>query len=148
MKKLQLRLLLFLFVAGLVSACGKYDEGPNLSFRSKNERVQNTWDVEFVYDNEADVTARYVDFELQILEDGSIVITNKDVNDSTTTQNGFWTFIDDKCGLRFDYSVPAVLPDRDYFTILRLKEKEMWLQQSFGDTLVRDWRFVEKEGAE
>lgn len=127
MKKFAFQLSFVLVILSIFSAgCDDYEDGPRMSFRTKRERAINTWKAEFAYRDDVDATAWYKDWTLDMREDGRIVITDLDENDSLVTQNGFWDFVNDEEEIRFLYSVPAVNPDRKTVTILRLMEKQLW----------------------
>lgn len=129
MKKFAFQLSFVLVILSIFSAgCDDYEDGPAMSFRTKRERAINTWKAEFAYRDDVDATAWYKDWTLDMREDGRIVITDLDENDSLVTQNGFWDFVNDKEEIRFLYSVPAVDPDRKTVTILRLMEKQLWFR--------------------
>ncbi len=137
------------FLLGLVAVlmgmflvgCDDYEDGPKMSFRTKRERVINTWKTEFAYRDAVDATAWYKDFQLDIREDGRILLSDKDDRDSTVTQNGFWDFVNDETQIRFLYSVPAVDPDRKTVTILRLMDKELWFRD-VTDTATWEFHFI------
>lgn len=46
MKNALFAFLAVLFVSGVFTSCRKYEEGPNISFRTKEARVTNNWKVE------------------------------------------------------------------------------------------------------
>jgi hypothetical protein len=129
--------LLSLFSVG----CDNYEDGPKISLRSKRERVINTWKAEYAYRDDVDATAWYKDWTLDLREDGRLVITDLDENDSIVTQHGFWDFVNDEEELRFLYSVPAVDPDRKTVTILRLMEKQLWFRD-VTDTATWEFQLI------
>jgi len=141
MKK-SFSILAALFLALVwTSGCDDYDEGPSFSFRSKEERVVNNWIVEFVFQDDKDVTARYDSMMIAFDYDESVVITTYDDNDSAWVQKGLWAFTEDHEGIRIDYTDPVVWPDRAFYSILRLKEEQLWLTQDMDSTFFQ-WRFL------
>lgn len=147
MKKFAFRLgfvivLLSLFTVG----CDNYEDGPKMSLRTKRERAINTWKAEYAYRDAVDATAWYRDWTLDMREDGRIVITDLDENDSLVTQNGFWDFVNDKEEILFQYSVPAVNPDRKTVTILRLREKQLWWRD-VTDTATWEFHLIPADSA-
>ena len=58
MKKLFTLICLFTS-ALLLTECKKYPEGPSISFRSKSERVANTWKLSKYYENNVDLTSNF-----------------------------------------------------------------------------------------
>jgi hypothetical protein len=51
MKRSYNILIALLMSVVAVTSCGKYDEGPALSFITKKERISNIWKVNYVEDN-------------------------------------------------------------------------------------------------
>lgn len=55
-------MLTVIFALGLVltlSSCRKYEDGPTISFRTKNARVTNVWKMESISRNDLDESDRY-----------------------------------------------------------------------------------------
>lgn len=118
-----------------------------MSFRSKRERVINTWKAELAMRDDIDATAWYEDWTLDIREDGRILISDLDDQDSVVIQNGFWDFVNDETEIRFLYSIPPVNPDRETVTILRLKEKELWYR-NVTDTATWEFHLIPADTAQ
>jgi len=82
MKKLSGILLFALILALVLPSCGKYEEGPSISLRSKTSRIVNEWVVEKYYENGVDVTLAYTTFMpglvMNIKENGEVVSTYTD----------------------------------------------------------------------
>lgn len=118
--KIHLRSVGMLIAVVLLAACSKYEEGPNLSLRSKKARVSNVWVVEYAYDlgDQVEVTADYTGESWQFTKDG--VFT--EFENGTPDDAGTWEFLSDKEQLSI--SKPG---DVEIYTITRLKEKEMWI---------------------
>lgn len=114
--------LLYFFVGALllVSACGKYEEGPSLSLRSKKARVANEWKVAYAYDldDQEETTADYQNETWEFTKDGQFFERKNNELEDT----GSWDFISDKEEIAI-----SIGADIDKFRILRLKENEMWL---------------------
>jgi hypothetical protein len=147
MKKFAFRLGFVLVILSLLTvACDDYEDGPKISLKSKRERVINTWKAEYAYRDEVDATAWYKDWTLDLREDGRLVITDLDDNDSVVTQHGFWDFVNDEEEIRFLYSVPAVEPDQKTVTILRLKETQLWFRD-VTDTATWEFQLIPADTA-
>ena len=130
MKKINLAILTAVLLTAGLSSCKKYEEGPALSFRSKYERVVNTWEAKYVFRDALDYTAWFDTMVIDLMDDGRFVITDfNEVDSTTTTQEGFWDLVNDNEQLRFVYSKPAISPDRKFFNILKLKEDELWYEE-------------------
>ncbi|TAE18937.1 MAG: hypothetical protein EAZ95_03100 [Bacteroidetes bacterium] len=119
-------LSLFVVVAGL-TACGKYEEGPGLSLRSKKARFVNTWLIEAIELDGKNVTADIASAgglfnEVEFKEDGSYFERY-----TGTTDKGKWEFADGKEKVKFTpEAVGAVATEG---TIKKLKENAMWIEE-------------------
>ncbi|MBW3544754.1 MAG: hypothetical protein KY428_03995 [Bacteroidetes bacterium] len=121
MKKQTMLMLVGLLLG--VAACGKYEEGPGLSLRSKTARVANEWRVEYAYDHKdkVEITADFTGESWVFGKDGVFMEKEGGVTDKT----GTWEFMSDKEEIAI-----MVGTDIDKYTILRLKENEMWLRDA------------------
>ena len=102
-------------------SCGKYEEGPGISLLTKKSRLVGDWDLkETVYGSitTTDTSDDILTFE----KDGTVKAT-----DGSTTISGTWEFTSDKEKVRTTYEFFGTPVSAD-FTILRLKSKELWLQ--------------------
>jgi hypothetical protein len=104
------------------ASCGKYEEGPSISLRSKTARVCNTWKVEKYMVNGSDQTAT-----LNLILPNYREVYDKEGNYSFSydgnSGSGRWEFQNDKAeikrsGVSSQSSATLV--------ILKLKEKEFW----------------------
>lgn len=123
-----LLLLSFLFVG-----CKKYEEGPGLSFRSKNDRAINIWTFSKVLDGGGtDVTTNYDGWLISLDENGTVLI-RWDILGATIDTYGTWSFGDKKTHIELVYSntllEPAVPKSLE---ILKLKDKEFFFQTTDG----------------
>lgn len=138
------KVVLFSFLAAFsvigISSCQPYEDGPSISFRSKEERVVNSWKVKYAFEDEKDISLRYKDIEYHLDYEGLLEIHTAVDSDSVAIQKGFWDMYDKGESIRFDYTDPAVFPDRNHYQILRLTEKEMWVWD-LDDTLGLEIRF-------
>lgn len=114
-------LLICAIIFTLTASCGKYEEGPGFSMRSKKARVANEWKVDYAYD--------FID-KVEITNDfnGEVWVFKKDggfleLKDGSTNKTGTWDFFSDKAEININFTT-----DSDNYTIKRLKENEMWLQ--------------------
>ena len=114
----------FLCLAFLTSC---YEKGPVVSFRSKTERVSNTWEVSFAFDMNSlgDITQYYSDWNylLTINQDGSFMET-MDSMGQTLSLEGYWTFQKNDQNMRRIYSTGDTLE----VYILKLQEKKLWFR--------------------
>lgn len=141
MKKLTLAALL-VSSALYMSSCGKYEEGPSISLRSKKARVANTWKVEAVLENGVDKTSSYSsfydNFSLEFTKDG-VYSTSTVSNGTTVTETGTWEFINDDEAIK-----TTVDGDSDTLSISKLKNSEFWIYNMDG-TDKMEWHLAPKE---
>jgi len=125
--KISILFTVLFFLA--LTSCNKYEDGPVLSFVSRNERVANTWKMDKAIENGVDVTSRYDRYVVTLTKSGSASLTAHFTLLSLEydyVTNGTWNFTsnDDKLELNYEND----LVDATY-VILKLKEKELWLRQ-------------------
>lgn len=119
MRKQTMMVLIGLLLG--VTACGKYEEGPGLSLRSKKARVANEWKVVYAYDHkdQVEITSDFNGETFVFSKDGGYLKNDEGV----TKKTGTWDFITDKEEIAISFPT-----DIKKYTILRLKENEMWLK--------------------
>jgi len=121
-----------------LSSCGKYEEGPAISLRSKKARIANTWMVEKYMENGVDQTSAFnsslANYTFTMDKDGtytlSFTILGVPVSDA-----GTWELVDDKMSLQTLSNQSGSTPDKT--PIIKLKEKELWTKEtdSSGDII-------------
>jgi hypothetical protein len=130
-------LLTFFSFALLFAACKKYDDGPAFSLESKKKRVSNVWVIQKVYetpqggtktDKTADYWSYYYGYIMSLEKDGGYTITYNPMNVSTYNESGIWSFNDKKTIISFASANGNPSAIGTHWTILRLKEKELWMQ--------------------
>ncbi|MBK8615468.1 MAG: hypothetical protein IPN85_18880 [Flavobacteriales bacterium] len=68
----------------LSTGCGKYEDGPDFSLRSRASRIANTWKVESARKGGDDVTSSFTQYELNMTKDGDATLTaNYELGDVT-----------------------------------------------------------------
>jgi hypothetical protein len=146
MKKLSGILLFALVLALVLPSCGKYEEGPSISLRSKTARIVNEWVVEKYYENAVDVTVAYQTFMpglvMNIKENGEVVSSYNDQSGSVVTWGSTWEFNSDKSAIIVTTGGVAVTSD-----IIRLKNDELWLKQTYtvgGVSTIKETHFITK----
>lgn len=123
----------YLTILGLIglitlNSCKKYEEGPRLSFRSKKERVSNTWKVDKYFENGVDETAEFktkkINYVETFTEDGVWSYSYIHENGDYKADIGMWEF--DKNSDKEEIDRNAGGSTWEELHILRLKEKEFW----------------------
>lgn len=125
--------ILFSVFTLIATGCKKYEDGPIISVRSKEERIANTWVIEKAYDNGNDVTSDYDQYDLTMDKDHNAKLTSNYKSGNVTfsfSTEGVWSFENNKNDLRLDFNNNDA--DRVY-EILRLKENELWLKEKGGE---------------
>ena len=135
MKKLS---LLFALAAMFVFAgCGKYEDGPGFSLRSKEARIKGTWAIEKYYENGVDITADFLadgtTVTIEFTKDGSYSTTLSYTflgQTYTETETGSWVLTNDDAYLTMTDSQG----DASSVRILRLTNSEMWFEDTSSGT--------------
>ncbi len=126
-------ILAIITLGSLSTGCGKYDDGPEFSLRSRKERVANTWRVEKAMNGTDDVTSAFSQYELKLTKDGDATLTaNYALGDLTFeyATSGTWELTNSDEDLKLDFENDDA--DETY-TILRLKEEELWVREKGGN---------------
>jgi hypothetical protein len=124
MKKMMLLAIPLLILGG----CGKYEDGPAISLRSKEARICNTWQVSSAMQNGVDKTsdfnAAFAGYLLDIRKDETYTLSYSPFSLGEVNDQGRWEFTSDKMEIRFINSDN----ETSQYHILRLKEKELWVR--------------------
>ena len=111
-----------------LSACGQYEEGPDISFRSKMNRISNTWKIEKAYKDNEDITNNYNFWRLTLTKEGYFfffyTLDNSSFNINFT---GNWELSNDKDKIIVYIRENLESTIIQEYKILKLKENEMWL---------------------
>lgn len=122
--------LLIIFVLSLVlGACKKYEDGPLISLTSAQNRIVNTWVIDFAQRDGIDITHEYEDYILTLqMNQNAILQLTVDIFGTPVLleTTGLWAFEDQRRNLQLDFEQNEY--DR-YYEILRLKQDELWLRE-------------------
>ncbi len=126
MTNLSIKVLVILLFASVITSCSKYEEGPAFSLRTKTERISNEWIVEKATDivEGTDITEDYTGEIWDFRKDGTFFKNGE--------LKGNWDFYNDKEAV----IITKDNGDSDVFRILKLKEKEMWLEITGEEELI------------
>ena len=117
--KIYLKLsIVLIFAQSLIfSGCGKYEDGPGFSLRTKKARLTGEWEV--------------VEVDGDKVKDGSTIEFNKDgtfkVDYGSSTSKGDWNWEKGKTEIELDYDKGG----KTEFEILRLTNKELWVEDEY-----------------
>lgn len=116
---LRYSLAVIITATSVLSSCGKYEEGPKISFASKKSRMVNTWKEEKSIDGSTGIeypcTSNCEVLELK--KDGTYSVNGTSLSGTT------WQFSSDKEKLEFVWGSVTTSS-----IILRLKSNELWLK--------------------
>lgn len=119
---------IFVVLTILFVSCGKYEEGPGLSLRTKKARLTGSW-KEHKYISVLGV-------ETLAQNNAPIHIFEKDdtyrYSSSGVLLNGMWEFMDDKNYIRYYASYPILGNVITDWRIIRLTNKELWIETNTG----------------
>jgi len=120
-------------------ACSKYDDGPWISLRSKQNRLVSPWKYSLVLHNGDNVmdgkvqdSINYTESSIGFNEEGRFTEINT-INSVANQRDGDWTFDDDKEILQLTFDDGSM--DRN-LTILKLKHEELWFKEVSGENLM------------
>jgi len=143
MKKIISLSTMFLAVMILFSSCGKYDEGPMVSLRSKEARVEGTYEITDILKNgqtDEDQIEWASSVQTTFEKDGTgeMSFTYSWGGASYTESEDLeWMFNDDETKLliRTKDEDESTYGDWEESTIIRLTDTEIWVQEYEGDDL-------------
>lgn len=148
MKRLTVLLMAIASLAIAFNSCGKYEEGPDFSLRTKTARITGTWEIEKMtfktlendeliqeeeYSPEADEQITYT-----LERGGTGEVVYSEIFDGVTFTESMdleWRFSDDKTELEVREKYDGTWSAWESTTIIRLTNSEMWLQEieTYGD---------------
>ena len=144
MKKLSI--LFAAFAVVFLASCGKYEDGPGFSLRSKKGRVAGEWTVESAVQAGVDITSSVTSggtIDVTFGKDGVYTYTydytvfGQNVNGSVS---GTWDFSDDKTSLVITNGSGNSASSK----ILRLTNKELWLEQTDSNGSAYEMHYAAK----
>ncbi len=110
-----------------ISSCGKYEDGPGMSLRTKKARLTGVWDTKEYVDADGTTSTDTDETTIEFTKDGNFTINSNDP-DFPFALTGQWEFSDDKEQLKMTYA-----GDTETSTITRLTNKELWIKDADGD---------------
>lgn len=133
MKNIIQVLVLLFIVAGSLNACRKYEEGPNVSLRSKKARVTNNWRIESAQleGTEVSLDPLWAKQKHYMYKDGKYVITIVDpITLEARNLVGTWVLYDHDTKIalttkNFSGNIDSV----NEFNILKLYNEQFWIRK-------------------
>lgn len=114
-----------------LNSCGKYDDGPNFSLRTKKARLVGEWEVEQIG---TQVIGQGYSLEMEFEKDGDLKFTYS-YGTYSYTYAGEWEFSSDKEDLEL-----IIDNEVQTFEIKRLTNKELWFEDIDND----EWKLEAK----
>ncbi|MFA6924207.1 MAG: hypothetical protein WC223_08110 [Bacteroidales bacterium] len=136
MRNFKFLIVLFFAISLTFIGCKKYNDGPRISFMPKKYRVANKWKIDRKFENSVEVT-RSADWENETYEfksNGGYFYTNV----LGITSQGTWDLENTKENLVIFTSSSTV------YKILRLKNKELWLEDTNIPGIETETHYVPK----
>ncbi|MEZ4829678.1 MAG: hypothetical protein R3C61_25845 [Bacteroidia bacterium] len=123
--------ILLLSFTVIFSGCRKYEDGPTISFLSKQSRVANDWRAEAVFRNDIDETKDFTVYAMTFSKAGRLTWTiQKEGQIDPVIVTGDWELasVKEQIKITFDAKDPVSGETRLlYMDILRLTEDALWL---------------------
>ena len=127
MKKISI--LFAAFAVLLLVSCGKYEDGPGFSLRSRTSRIAGSWTYEKVIFNGVDVTSTWSepgeDYTLEFTKDGGYTETVIYPQGYIDVTSGSWELTDNDENISIKLAT-VYYSATEVNKILRLTNKEMW----------------------
>lgn len=138
MKKLSIIItILVLCTTAVGSSCKKYEDGPYVSFKSREERITNNWTVEKAYRDGQDVTdaymAEYPGLTWQFEDNKNATRTINVLGEKVNT-NGKWTLQSDDEELAIFLSNP-LYAENIVWVIKRLTTTQLWVMYTIDGVI-------------
>ena len=117
------------------NSCGKYEDGPKFSLKSKTSRLVGEWEVIKIDNDKFTDESLYLEFE----KDGDFSLTYEYDYDGTTeryTYDGDWEWDSKKEVIEMKFDDNDL--DKLDFEVKRLSKDELWFESDDGD-YKQDW---------
>lgn len=140
--KIKYPILVYCLLVFVFSGCGKYEDGPTISFRTSDKRIIKLWKFTHRTLNGTDITSDYLNDTVYFRNYGLYTYYSISNGDAS----GLWSYINHKRGINIlssgsiaydsgGYSVEKYYSNNITFTIKKLKNNELWLD---GDEVTHD----------
>lgn len=132
MKRIASILLFGFAILVSVSSCRKYEEGPNISLRTKKARITNNWRYESAQVDGVEVSSDpyFAKQKHYFYRDGKYIQTIIDpITQEARNLQGNWVLYDNDKKIAVTVKIPPANKDStNNYSILKLFEKQMWLR--------------------
>ncbi|MDA9262185.1 hypothetical protein N9P55_00280, partial [bacterium] len=129
-KTIKLITVLFASILIFGTSCGKYEDGPGLSLRSKKARMANTWKIVEATDADDDVTTGYAGTTWTFTKEGDYTKGGETAAGTVVEEKGKWEFgkLDGEEKKQLIISTDGVVIPKKW-EITRLTNDELWLKK-------------------
>jgi len=131
--------ILCLAIAFSFTNCSKYEDGPFISLRGKENRLTNSWSYTLVMRNGVNVmeglvkgSVNYTQSLIGFTDEGRFTEINT-IDAVASQKDGDWSFDEEKQNLILNFDDGS---DTRNLSILKLKKVELWLEESFDDNTI------------
>ena len=137
MKPVQRNLFLAAAVVTVLNfqSCGKYEDGPGFSLRSKTARLTGEWEVVRVGSTIYPDNGYSIEFEFEESGDFSLTDSYSGYGSYSYSYTGSWEFSSDKENLEI-----IIVGNLEIYEIKRLTNDELWLEDNYN----QEWRLEAK----
>ena len=138
MKKLVKNIPLLMIAAiFILSGCGKYEEGPGISLRTKKARLVGNWQLEELEIEGTDFTADINRWEIEFRDDETFEQSVQIEGFGSSTVEGEWEFSNDKTEVEITYDDGT----KTDLNISKLMHKELWFDfiETYQDGTSEKW---------
>ena len=136
-----------LFLGSIVlffASCGKYEDGPSISLRSRTERLCHTWVIEKVLVNSTVLTSDQIamdegkNVEMTLAKNGTLIMSSVDSTGQTVAMTGKWAFQNSDKEVKISIDGETAF---DTDVILKLTNTEFWFWHMDGtDKMEMHWK--------
>jgi hypothetical protein len=138
---MKIKNLILVSTLMIVLAGCKYEEGPNVSFRSKEERLCNEWKINEKFTNGVKDTLTEAEKQTIVeFKKGGEYSISLPILGVYVVFTGTWEFYDNKEKIITTYQANILgtnVEQRDTSKILKLMEKELWLEGKDSNDIIQ-----------
>lgn len=133
MKKFAQFILVIVVASACLTSCRKYEEGPNVSFRTKAARVTNNWKIESALVNGTEVSQDplWAKQKHYMYRDGKYIMTIiNPVTLEAKNLQGTWKLYDHDSKIALTTkNFSGNIDSTNEFNILKLYNKQFWIRK-------------------
>jgi len=143
MRRVTVLVALLAVTALMFTSCGKYEEGPAFSLKSKTARLTGEWKLVEMTSNGTVQDLQGIEVLYEFIKDGTMKVTTKWMGMSFSF-DGEWRFDDSKEKLEIRVKEDNQWSEWEKVEILKLANTELWLKDEYteyGQTYVDIMKF-------